>query len=76
MDKRQKQNACLEKKLIKDITCKQEAEKKKFEEDRKMQYKANKERCKRELSQDDSTPKRERDATLQLVHFVDFRSKL
>lgn len=32
---------------------------------KKKEYKANKERWKRELSQDDSTPKRQRDATLQ-----------
>ena len=32
---------------------------------RKKEYKANKERWKRELSMDDSTPKRQRDLTLQ-----------
>lgn len=32
---------------------------------RKKEYKANKERWKRELSMDESTPKRQRDATLQ-----------
>ena len=32
---------------------------------KKREYKANKERWNRELSMDDSTPKRQRDATLQ-----------
>lgn len=32
---------------------------------RKKEYKANKERWKRELSQDESTPRRQRDLTLQ-----------
>lgn len=44
---------------------KQENERKAFELHKKREYKANKERWKRELSMDDSTPKRQRDATLQ-----------
>lgn len=54
-----------EKKLFKDITVKQENDRKAFELHKKREYKANKERWKRELSMDDSTPKRQRDATLQ-----------
>lgn len=55
----------MEKKLIKDITGRQDMDRKAFDAHRKKEYKANKERWKRELSQDDSTPKRQRDATLQ-----------
>lgn len=65
MERRQKQNNASEKKLIKDITSRQESDRKAFDAHRKREYKANKERWKRELSQDDSTPKRQRDATLQ-----------
>lgn len=65
MDRRQKQNVSLEKKLTKDIMGRQELDRKAFDAHRKKEYKANKERWKRELSQDDSTPKRQRDATLQ-----------
>lgn len=36
-----------------------------FDLNRKKEYKANKERWKRELSMDESTPKRQRDLTLQ-----------
>ncbi|KOB69801.1 Serine/threonine protein kinase, partial [Operophtera brumata] len=59
------QNAAAEKKLIKDITARQEQDRKAFEAQRKREYKANKERWKKELSMDDATPKRQRDATLQ-----------
>lgn len=65
LERKQKQSALLEKKLIKDITSRQDSDRKAFEAHRKKEYKANKERWKRELSQDDSTPKRQRDATLQ-----------
>lgn len=65
VDKRLKQNTAAEKKLNKDIQLKQDGDKKAFELSRKKQYKANKERWKRELSMDESTPKRQRDATLQ-----------
>ena len=60
-----KQHNAAEKKLFKDITVKQEGDRKNWELNKKREYKANKERWKRELSMDDSTPKRQRDATLQ-----------
>lgn len=65
LERRSKQNQVLEKKLTKDIMNRQDLDRKAFEAHRKKEYKANKERWKRELSQDDSTPKRQRDATLQ-----------
>lgn len=69
LERKQKQNAAAEKKLIKDITARQEQDRKAFETQRKREYKANKERWKKELSMDDATPKRQRDATLQYVPF-------
>lgn len=60
-----KQNQIAEKKLHKDITGRQEQDRKMFEANKKKEYKANKERWKKELSLDESTPKRQRDATLQ-----------
>lgn len=60
-----KQHNTAEKKLQKEITLKQEGDRKNWELNKKREYKANKERWKRELSMDDSTPKRQRDATLQ-----------
>lgn len=60
-----KQHNGAEKKLHKEITLKQEGDRKNWELNKKREYKANKERWKRELSMDDSTPKRQRDATLQ-----------
>lgn len=65
LEKRVKQHNAAEKKLFKDITVKQEGDRKNWELNKKREYKANKERWKRELSMDDSTPKRQRDATLQ-----------
>ncbi|XP_044738703.1 serine/threonine-protein kinase Tao [Chrysoperla carnea] len=65
LDRKVKQNHTAEKKLYKDISVRQEAERKNFEVQRKKEYKANKERWKRELSMDEATPKRQRDATLQ-----------
>ncbi|KAL1501772.1 hypothetical protein ABEB36_007037 [Hypothenemus hampei] len=65
LERKAKQSAASEKKLIKEITGRQDNDRKAFEAHRKKEYKANKERWKRELSQDDSTPKRQRDATLQ-----------
>jgi thousand and one amino acid protein kinase len=65
LERRLKQSTASEKKLMKDITSRQESDRKAFDAHRKKEYKANKERWKRELSQDDSTPKRQRDATLQ-----------
>ena len=60
-----KHNVSAEKKLQKEITCRQESDRKAFDAQKKKEYKANKERWKRELSLDESTPKRQRDATLQ-----------
>lgn len=65
IEKRVKQNNAAEKKLFKEISLKQDGDRKAFELHKKREYKANKERWKRELSMDDSTPKRQRDATLQ-----------
>jgi thousand and one amino acid protein kinase len=65
LDRRTKQNSTGEKKLFKEITIKQDGDRKAFDVHRKKEYKANKERWKRELSMDESTPKRLRDATLQ-----------
>lgn len=65
LERRIKQNAVAEKKLHKDISSKQEGDRKAFDLNRKKEYKANKERWKRELSMDESTPKRQRDLTLQ-----------
>lgn len=65
LDRRVKQNNVAEKKLFKEISMKQDNDRKAFDTNRKKEYKANKERWKRELSMDDSTPKRQRDATLQ-----------
>lgn len=67
LERKQKSNTANEKKLIKDITSRQEQERKSFDAQRKREYKANKERWKKELSMDDATPKRQRDATLQYV---------
>ncbi|XP_011198385.1 serine/threonine-protein kinase Tao isoform X2 [Bactrocera dorsalis] len=65
LERRQKQTTAAEKKLFKEISLKQESERKAFDLNRKKEYKANKERWKRELSMDESTPKRQRDLTLQ-----------
>lgn len=63
-----KQNLAAEKKIMKEITNRQEADRKAFDVQRKKDYKTNKERWKRELSMDETTPKRQRDAFLQLVY--------
>lgn len=73
LDRRLKQSMAGEKKLTKDIISRQEMDRKAFDTHRKKEYKANKERWKRELSQDDSTPKRQRDATLQYVFLLIIR---
>lgn len=65
LERRVKQNNGAEKKLSKEIALKQDNERKLFDMKKKKEYKANKERWKRELSLDESTPKRLRDATLQ-----------
>lgn len=67
IERRVKQNNGAEKKLYKEISTRQDGDRKAFEMHKKKEYKANKERWKRELSMDDSTPKRQRDATLQYV---------
>lgn len=51
--------------MTKEIVTRQEIERKSFELHKRKEYKQNKERWKRELSQDESTPKRQREATLQ-----------
>lgn len=63
-----KQNVAAEKKIMKEITNRQEADRKAFDTQKKKDYKTNKERWKRELSLDESTPKRQRDLALQLVY--------
>ncbi|RZF35769.1 hypothetical protein LSTR_LSTR014902 [Laodelphax striatellus] len=65
LEKKYKKNATSEKKFIKDITSRQEQDRKTFDVQMKKQYKANKERWKRELSMDDTKPKKQRDAYLQ-----------
>lgn len=65
IERRMKQNNGAEKKLSKEISLRQEGDRKAFDLHRKKEYKANKERWKRELSMDETTPKRQRDATLQ-----------
>ncbi|CAG9834637.1 unnamed protein product [Diabrotica balteata] len=65
LERKHKYNLAGEKKMMKDISSQQDMDRKAFDAHRKKEYKANKERWKRELSQDDSTPKRQRDATLQ-----------
>ncbi|XP_016949509.1 serine/threonine-protein kinase Tao isoform X1 [Drosophila biarmipes] len=65
VERRAKQTSAAEKKLHKEITLKQEGDRKVYDQNRKKEYKANKERWKRELSMDESTPKRQRDLTLQ-----------
>lgn len=65
LERRTKQTTTAEKKLFKEISLKQEVDRKAFDMNRKKEYKANKERWKRELSMDESTPKRQRDLTLQ-----------
>ncbi|XP_077288263.1 serine/threonine-protein kinase Tao [Arctopsyche grandis] len=65
LERKAKQNQAAEKKLLKDIGGRQEQDRKAFDAHRKREYKTNKERWKRELSMDEATPKRQRDATLQ-----------
>lgn len=72
LEKRTKANNMAEKKLCKEIQMRQDGDRKAFDTHRKKEYKANKERWKRELSMDETTPKRQRDATLQYVNFLFF----
>lgn len=73
IERRVKQNNGAEKKLYKEISTRQDGDRKAFEMHKKKEYEANKERWKRELSMDDSTPKRQRDATLQYVQRAETR---
>lgn len=65
LDRKQKQNSLAEKKLWKEISGRQEEDHKAFVALKRKEYKANKERWRRELSQDDSTPRRQREASMQ-----------
>lgn len=65
LEKRSRMNTMAEKKLVKEITNRQEMDRKAFEVHRKKEYKANKERWKREMLQDESTNKKQKEATLQ-----------
>ncbi|XP_014254039.1 serine/threonine-protein kinase Tao [Cimex lectularius] len=65
LDRKLKQNSSADKKLQKEISSRQEQDRKAFDCQKKKEYKANKERWKHELSLDESTPKRQRDAALQ-----------
>ncbi|XP_037723875.1 serine/threonine-protein kinase Tao isoform X1 [Drosophila subpulchrella] len=65
VERRAKQTSAAEKKLHKEITLKQEGDRKVYDLNRKKEYKAKKELWKRTLSMDESTPKRQRDLTLQ-----------
>jgi thousand and one amino acid protein kinase len=56
-----------EKKLFKEISTRQEGDRKAFDLHRKKEYKANKEKWKREHSMDDTTPKRQREQMFQYV---------
>lgn len=65
LEKKMKQNTSAEKKLHKEISGRQEQDRKAFDAQRKKDFKANKERMRQKYSQDDSTPKRQKDAALQ-----------
>lgn len=65
LEKRYKKNLSAEKKLMKDIVSRQEQDRKAFDVQKKKEYKANKERWKREMSLDDSKPKKQKEAYLQ-----------
>jgi hypothetical protein len=54
-----------EKKLTKEINARHLLERKNFETQVRREYKQTKERWKQELSSDESTTKRQRDASLQ-----------
>lgn len=60
-----KQNLTSEKKLTKEINTRHVQEKKNFETQVRREYKQTKERWKQELSSDETTTKRQRDASLQ-----------
>ena len=67
-----KQNLTGEKKLTKEINARHLLERKNFETQVRREYKQTKERWKQELSCDESTTKRQRDASLQ---YDDFKQK-
>lgn len=62
-----KQNQSAAKKLVKEINTRHQQERKNFETQIRREYKQTKERWKQELSSDESTTKRQRDASLQYV---------
>ncbi|CAB3359099.1 Hypothetical predicted protein [Cloeon dipterum] len=63
LERRIKANSAAERRLFKDITTRQEADRKAFETQKKKEYKASKERWRRQMD-DEATPKRQRDAAL------------
>ncbi|CAG0883492.1 unnamed protein product [Cyprideis torosa] len=69
LEKRKKANAACERKLRKDITTRQDAQKKNFSLQTRRDLKLSKERKKRELfgstALDDATPKKQKEANLQ-----------
>lgn len=65
LEKKMKQNIAAEKKIMKEITNRQEADRKAFDAQKKKEYKTSKERWKHELSLDETTSKRHKDAVLQ-----------
>ncbi|KAI5724262.1 hypothetical protein M8J77_000497 [Diaphorina citri] len=65
LEKKAKLNTSCEKKLTKEIIARQDCDRKVFEAAKKKEYKASKERWKRELSQDEATPRRARESSLQ-----------
>nr|CAH0110741.1 unnamed protein product [Daphnia galeata] len=65
LERKLKQNLTGEKKLTKEINARHLLERKNFETQVRREYKQTKERWKQELSCDESTTKRQRDASLQ-----------
>ncbi|XP_046455559.1 serine/threonine-protein kinase Tao-like [Daphnia pulex] len=65
LERKLKQNLTGEKKLTKEINARHLLERKNFETQVRREYKQTKERWKQELSSDESTTKRQRDASLQ-----------
>jgi len=65
LDRKQKQNSVSEKKLLKEISGRQEEDHKAFVAHKRKEYKTNKERWRREMSQDDATPRRLKEACMQ-----------
>jgi len=65
LDRKSKQNQSSEKKLVKEINARHLQERKNFEAQVRREYKQTKERWKQELNSDESSTKRQRDASLQ-----------